>query len=176
MLFKAHGELLGNEVLARDGRFGALENIYFDRDCWQVCYLMVAAGATRVLVSVGCIEAAAPARGRVSLTPSREQLIAGVGAWPIELAAQWLDDIRVCSVREARGWRIVAEDGPAGQVADLLVDVAVWSIDYLVATTGDAFGPREVLVPLDWADPLDPREAMVRMRRTRAQLSSAPPF
>lgn len=174
MLVRALSELLGDEVLASDGRFGALEDLYFDRDCWQVCYMLVATGATRALVSVACVETAVPARGRLTLAVSRAQLGAGAGAWPMDAALEWLDDVRVCSVRHAAGWRIIAEDGAAGEIADLLVDPRIWSIDYIVAATIDGFGRRHLVLPLDWADPLDPLEAALRMRRTRAQLSSAP--
>ena len=172
MLVKAMSELVGDEILATDGRCGVLEDFYFDRDCWQLCYLLVAAGATRALVSIACVEAAAPARGRVSLALSSAQLRAG--AWPMSEAAQWLDDIRVCSARHTLGWRVLAEDGPAGEICDLLVDRVTWSIDYVVAQTDDAYGRRQLIMPLDWADPLDPPAREVRMRRTRAQLAAAP--
>lgn len=174
MLLRVVDELLGDEVLASDGRFGTLEDVYFDRQCWQVCYLLIATGARRMLVSTACVAAAAPARQRVTLGMSRAQLGAGAGAWPMDAAVQWLGDMRVRSARGAVGRRIVAEDGSAGEVADLLVDPASWAIDYLVAATLDAFGPRHVLLPLDWTEPLEPFGATLRLRRTRAQLSSAP--
>jgi hypothetical protein len=174
MLVKIVHEMLGDEVLASDGRFGTLEDVFFDRQCWQVSYLLIAAGARRALVSSACVSAAAPARQRISLGMSLAQLGAGAGAWPLEAAVQWLGDMRVCSARGAVGRRILAEDGWAGRVADLLVDPASWTIDYLVAATVDAFGARHLLLPLDWTEPLQPLDAGLRMRRTRAQLSSAP--
>jgi sporulation protein YlmC with PRC-barrel domain len=176
MLMKAMDQLLGDEVVARDGHIGTVEDIYFDGDCWQVSYLLVAVDEARVLVPVACVMAAAPARNRVSLALSREQVGLGAGAWPMDAAVHWLNDARICSAREAVGLRIVAEDGPAGRVTDLLVDEETWSIDYIVASAGDAFASRQVLVPLDWVDAMDPRQAMLRMRRTRAQLCSAPPL
>lgn len=173
MLLKAINELLGDEVLASDGRVGTLENIYFDGDCWQACYLVVGVGTARVLVSVACVQVAAPARQRLTLSISRAQLGAGAGAWPMA-AARWRNDVRICSVRRAAGRRIVAEDGPAGEVADLLLDPATWSIDYIVAAMTDGFGKSHVVLPRDWVEPLDPFEDVVHLRCTRAQLASAP--
>jgi hypothetical protein len=175
MLLQVVEELLGDEVLGRDGRIGALEDLYFDGGCWQVSYLLVAAHGVRTLVSAACVTAAAPARGRVNLALSREQLGSGAGVWPIH-AAGWLDASRICSARKAVGFRIIAEDGPAGRIADLLVDEATWSIHYIVANRRDAFGSRRVLLPPDWVDPMDPRQAELRIRCTRAQLRSAPPL
>jgi hypothetical protein len=175
MLVRVVEELLGDEVLASDGRLGTLEDVYFDPRCWQVRYLLVGAGARRALVSAACVACAAPARQRVTLSMSRAQLDAGAGAWPMDSAVQWLGDMRACSARGALGWRILAADGSAaGGVADLLVDPASWAIDYLVAATLDAFGPRQLLLPLDWVDAREPFDGALRMRRTRAQLSSAP--
>lgn len=173
MLVRVVYELLGDEVLASDGCFGTLEDIFFDRQCWQVSYLLVAAGARRTLVSTACVAGAAPARQRITLGVSLAQLGAGAGVWPMDAAVQWLGDMRVCSARGAVGRRILAQDGSAGELADLLVDPARWTIDYLVAATVDAFGPRHLLLPLDWTDPLQ-ADAALRLRRTRAQLSSAP--
>lgn len=175
MLMRTIGELLGREVQAKDGRFGVLEDIYFDRDCWDLCYLLIAAGDKRSLVSSACIELDSAAQDRVCLALSRAQLAGGAGAWPINDAVSWLDDIRVCSARHAVGWRVLAEDGPIGVVADLLIERRSWSILYLVANPSEGFGSRQVRVSLDWAEPLDPLEATVRMRRTRAQLGGSSP-
>jgi hypothetical protein len=172
MLAKAVDDLLGDEVFATDGSFGVLQDFYFDRDCWRLCYLLIARGPLRALVSMACVESASPARGHIGLSLTREQLRAG--GWRIGASVPWLDEIRVCSGRYFLGWRVYGEDGPSGEVADLLIDRATWSIDYLVANITDAFGRRQVVLPLDWAEPLDPAEVAVRMRRTRAQLSSAP--
>jgi hypothetical protein len=174
MLMKAMCELLGDEVLARDGRYGVLEDMYFDCDCWQLCYFTVSCGATQSVVPVGCVETAATARGRISLGLTREQLDGAGGAWPMADAASWLGDIRVCSARSALGWRIEAEDGPAGVVADLLVDRSTWSIDYVVVNITRPLGAMQVVLPLEWADPVDPAASALRMRRTRAQMCSAP--
>jgi len=176
MLVKVIAELLGEQVRATDGPFGVVEDVYFDRDCWQLSYLLIASQASRALVSVAGLEDAAPSRRRLSLAVSRAQLAAGAGAWPMSGAVQWLDDMRACSVREALGWPVVGEDAPAGELSDLLVDARTWTVDYLVANVANGFGRRQVILPPDWLKPLDPCERAVRVRATRAQITAAPVF
>lgn len=174
MLVRAVGELLGREVRAKDGRVGVLEDVYFDHDCWELCHLLIAAGDRRMLISSACIELDAPAQHALYLSISRTQVENGAGCWPMDDAAGWLEDIRVCSARQAVGWRVLAEDGPIGVVIDLFIERRSWSILYLVVKSGSSFGARHFPVALDWAESLDPLEATVRMRRTRAQLSFPP--
>lgn len=174
MLVKALGELLGSGVQAQDGPYGALEDLYFDHDCWQVCDLVVAAGGRRTLLSVACVETDSAPADRLRLVLSRAHLVAEAGAWPMDDAVRWLDDIRVCSARHALGWHVLAEDGPIGVLADLLVERHSWSIPYLLANVSEEFGLPQIALSLDWAEPLDPREGTVRLRRTRAQLRHSP--
>jgi hypothetical protein len=129
MFLKAMKDLLGDEVLASDGRLGALDDLYFDGECWQVRYLVIAAGTgleeAQVLVSTRCVDAVQP-RGRILVELSRMQLGAGSAAWPVEAASAWLHGSRACSGCDLLGFRIEAEDGAAGRVADLLVDDEEW--------------------------------------------------
>jgi hypothetical protein len=175
MFQQAMKDLRGDAVLAPDGRIGALDDIYFDGDCWQVRYLVVATGAglrePHVLISVACVAGTAPAHDGVLVGLSRTQLELGAGIWPLDAAARWLDRARVCSGRTLVGFRVQAEDGAAGRVADLLVDDEEWSIHYMIVDTG---GAKQVLMPLDWVCAIDPERRAVRMCRTREELSDAP--
>lgn len=174
MLVRAVGELLGREVRAKDGRVGVLEDVYFDCDCWELCYLLIAAANRRTLMSSASIELDSPAQHALFLSISRPQIESGADCWPMDDAVSWLDDIRVCSARQAVGWRVLAEDGLMGVVSDLFIERRTWSILYLVVKSSTVFGERHLPVALEWAEPLDPLEATVRMRRTRAQLSFPP--
>lgn len=174
MLVRAVGELLGREVRAKDGRVGVLEDVYFDRDCWDLCYLLIAAGERRALVCSQSIEFDSPAQHAIYLSISRAQIESGAGAWAMDDAVTWLEDIRVCGARQAIGWRVLAEDAPMGVVSDLFIERRTWSIVYLVVKSGPSFGERHFPVAIEWADPLDPLEATVRVRRTRAQLCFPP--
>jgi hypothetical protein len=172
MCLRTMKELRGGEVLARDGRIGALDDLYFDREDGQVRYLVVATGVGEhghLLISSACV-AGAP-RWRVVLELSRAQVERGAGVWPIEAAARWLDFGRVCSGRRLLGVSVEAEDGLAGRLADLLVDEEHWCIAYLIV---DTVGARQVLMPLDWVGGIDLEHGTVQMRRTREELRQSP--
>lgn len=163
-------ELRGDAVIARYGCIGAVDDLYFDRDCWDVRYLL----APPLLVSVACIAGATPQRDRLLVNLSREQVECGAGAWSVESASRWLDDSRLCSGRAVVGMRVEAEDGAAGRVADLLVDDEQWSIEYLLVDALVAGGGRQLLVPLDWVRPMDRAQGAVYLHRTRQELLSSP--
>jgi hypothetical protein len=173
MLVKIMAELLGSEVLAQDGRYGVLDDVYFDRDAWQLCYLVVSTSAARMLVPAGCVAAMVPARHRLTLGSTRAQLAAHPGTWSMAAAAEWLPEIRVCRARDIAGWPVVGDDGPAGEMVDLLLDPASGSLEYALALLADGFGARHIALPLAWADALEPRDGIVRMRRPCALLCSA---
>lgn len=169
--------LLGQQVLARDGHLGALDDLYVDAECWQVRYLVVAPGcdeaAEPLLVSAGCAEAA-QAEGPITVELSRAQIEAGAGIWTADAASAWLDEQRVCSGCDLLGFRIDAEDGPAGRLSELLVDEQEWSIDYLVIDSAQAGDVRRVLLPLDWVSALDLVGGCVRVQRTLEELHASP--
>jgi sporulation protein YlmC with PRC-barrel domain len=177
MLQKAMTELRGEEILARDGRLGAVDDIYFDGDSWRVRYLVVATGAglrgPYVLVSAACVTDSTAAGDRLLVELSRSQMELGAGAWPMESASGWLQDARVCGGRLVVGWRILAEDGVAGRLADLLVDNEEWSINYIVID-GEEPADGSILLPIDWVVAIDFERRAVRVRCTREELRNSP--
>lgn len=176
MLRKAMEDLRGDEVMARDGRIGALDDLYFDEQCWQVRYLLVATGTELrppgVLISAACACAPALERDRLLVRLSHEQIALGAGAWAGEAAARWLERSRVCSGLELVGFRVEARNGAAGCVADLLVDDQDWSIPYLIMDADS--GARERLVPPDWLEGVDLGKRTLHARLTRDELRAAP--
>jgi len=176
MLRKAMQDLRGDEVIARDGRIGALDDLYFDEQCWQVRYLLVATGTELlkpgVLISAACACAAALERDQLLVRLSHAQIELGAGAWAGEAAARWLERSRVCSCLDLVGYRVEASNGAAGCVADLLVDDEDWSIPYVIMDADS--GARERLVPPDWLDGVDLRNRVLHVRLTRDELRSAP--
>lgn len=178
MFQKAMKELRGDEVIARHGCIGAVDDLYFDGDCWQVRYLLLAADASRpasrLLVSVACVAGAAPQRDRLLVNLSRAQIEGGAGAWPVDAASPRLMNARLCSGRSVVGMRVEANDGPAGRVTDLLVDDEQWSIEYLLVDARATGGGRQLLVPPDWVGPIDRAQEAVYLHRTRQDLRDSP--
>ena len=176
MRLKPMKELLGGEVLAHDGRIGALYDVYFERDSGQVRYLVVAnkAPAPRhLLVSAGIARQVGP-RGGVLVALSRAQLQCGAGAWSLERARPWLDHGRLCSGSEVLGFGVEAQDGSAGRLADLLIDGEAWSIDYVIVDSQAGDLSHQVLLPLHWVAAIDVARKALRVRRTRDELRSSP--
>lgn len=169
-------ELLGNEVLVHDGRIGVLDDLYFDRDCGKVRYLVVAKGrAARqppVVVSTGLTRRLSTQGVLIAL--SRAQLECGAGAWPLEGARAWLDHARLCSAEQVLGFSVQAEDGSAGLLLDLLIDDEHWEIDYALVECDDRLSPRPVLVPLHWVAAIDLGRRSLRLRCTREELENCP--
>ncbi len=172
MLQRMMQDLRGDAVLGRDGVLGAFDDVYFDCQCWQVRYVVIAIErglrGRRLLVSAACLAKAA-VRDSVRVDLSRSQIQSGGGAWSLEAASRWLDRTRVCSGRDMVGVRVEAQDGSAGRLSDLLVDDEAWSIDYIMVDTGNTTA-RELLVPLDWVGGMDLERRALHVERTCEQL------
>ncbi|MDX1645598.1 MAG: PRC-barrel domain-containing protein [Longimicrobiales bacterium] len=94
----------------------------------------------------------------------------------IEAAAPALEDPRLRSLREVRGYDVQAVDGALGHVEDLMADDADWSIRYLVVDTGRWLPGRKVLISPLWLRELvwSDRRAVVEL--TRDQIEDSPPY
>lgn len=77
-------DLQGDEVLARDGAIGKLDDVYFDDERWAVRYMVVDTGGwiagRRMLVSPEAIEAGISDPGKLRIAATREQLRDAPGA------------------------------------------------------------------------------------------------
>lgn len=71
-------ELKGNEILARDGRIGAVDDVYFDDERWAVRYLVVDTGSwlpgKRVLISPASVETGLSSGDELRVGLTREQV------------------------------------------------------------------------------------------------------
>ena len=171
----ALNRLLGASVHASDTSLGVLEDIYIDPVCWQARYLAVVlpwrSGQPRLLVSVGCV-AGVDGSACVHLQTSARHVSGGGGAWPAHAASGWIDGGRICHARTMIGAAIIARDGLAGRLEDLLFDAGPWSVDYLVASPQASGAQR--LIPPDWVDEMDFEQRMLRVSCTCAELAGAP--
>ena len=83
-------------------------------------------------------------------------------------------DVHLRSTLEVTGYKIEAEDGPLGHIADLIVDDETWNIRYLAVDTGDWWPGKKVLLPPGWIEDVNWLENTVQMRVTRAQIQNGP--
>lgn len=177
MFQKVMKQLRGDEVLAKDGRIGVLDDIYFDGEGWQVHYLLVSTDdgqpEPQVLISSQCANAGSASR-RVCVDLSRGEIEFTPAFWPVAPVSRWLARASICSGREIIGFGIEAQDAPAGRVADLLVDDDDWSIHYLVVDVGGEASERHVLMPLDWVRAVDLDRRAVQISRMCEDVHRAP--
>lgn len=77
-------DLRGDDVLARDGAIGTLDDVYFDDERWAVRYMVVDTGGwvagRRMLVSPQAVEAGISDPGKLRIGATREQLREAPGA------------------------------------------------------------------------------------------------
>ena len=71
---------------------------------------------------------------------------------------------------------LAAADGEIGNVVDLLIDSATWTIRYLVIDTGASRDAKYVVVAPEWIDRVSWREAKVFTSLSRASIKPAPEY
>lgn len=182
----------GKPVLTRDGPIGPLVDLYFDELQWRIHHLLVDTGlkpGRQVLVSPAHVLAsdAPPLRLRLSrLEVARCPEAAEDKPLYLQNAHATSDARRqpLRSCGQLAGHAVLALDGFAGRVHDLLVDFATWRIESLVIDTGNWFLERETVVApsevrsIDWIAGelrLQLRRDAVRHRPKR-QVVLAPPL
>lgn len=77
-------DLKGDDVLARDGSIGTLDDVYFDDDDWAVRYMVVETGdwipGRRMLISPHAVESGISDPGKLRIGATRDELKAAPGA------------------------------------------------------------------------------------------------
>jgi sporulation protein YlmC with PRC-barrel domain len=80
------------------------------------------------------------------------------------------------SAREVVGYHVVARDGDVGQVVDLLVDDATWTIRNLVVDTGNWLPGKKVLIGPDRLRSVDWSGRFIELDLSRADVESGPEY
>jgi len=156
MFQRALRDLRGDDVMIDDGRIGALEDVYFDAEWGEVRYLLVSTGEAE-----GGLHRVVPAH---SLP----------GWFPDSPDAEGLEQAGICSGSDIVGFRLASREGPAGWVADLLVDDDSWSIEYMVVQLDAPDAPGERVVPLTWVRGIDKEQRVVTVGCSAGELRGAP--
>lgn len=164
-------ELRCDDVAARDGIVGSVEDVYFDDERWAVRYLVVDTGGPgrRLLVPPTAVEPGLSGKRKVRLGLTLEQ----VESTPVEEG----DDPRpLCSGAELIGYGIEARDGAIGEVEDLVIDDDSWAIRDVVVDTLKWWPGGLVRVHPEYVERIDRDGRKVHLRLTREQvkLSGAP--
>jgi sporulation protein YlmC with PRC-barrel domain len=156
--------LRGDDVAARDGVVGSVEDVVFDQASWAVRYLVVDTGAPgrRLLVPPAAVERGLSGKHKLRLGLTAEQLEGSI----VEQA----DEERLTSGTEVIGYRIEARDGALGEVQDLIVDEDAWAIRDVVVDTRPWWPGGHVQVHPAYVERIDREARKVHLRLTREQV------
>jgi sporulation protein YlmC with PRC-barrel domain len=171
MLYQAMKQIRGDDIFARDGAIGAVDDLYFDDEQWAVRYLVVDTGTWlrghKVLISPGSVLPVQPRADAIKVDLTRKQIEDAPG---IEGAQK----PHLRSSRELVGYAIRAVDGEAGEVEDLLVDDKTWEITDVVVDTRRWLPGKKVLVPPSAVEAIDLQRRQLDLRLTHAEIEQLP--
>ena len=160
--------------------------MYFDDERWSVRYLVVDTGHVmperRVLITPQSVVRDQPTDDLIRVRLSRKEVERSPDvdtALPVSLqldVPQRLagrdPHLRSCEV--IIGYHVQALDGPAGRVADFVVEGTTWRIQRMVVDTGNWLpGPR-VLVATEMVRHIDWPWRKVHVAQTRDQVRASP--
>lgn len=163
--------LRGRPIAAADGDFGSIVDVYFDDQRWCVRYFVVDTGnpmpQRKVLVSPQNLGLA---RKELARCPELEE------DKPVYLQHDMSATVRrgdphLRSSEVVSGCGVVATDGLAGHLKDLLADPHDWSIKALAIDTGLWFPGKRVLLAPQKVEAIDWLERKVRVRLSRRALA-----
>lgn len=178
MLHRAIQDLHNDDIVATDGRLGAVEDIYFDDRRWAVRYLVVDTGdwlaGRRVLIPAASVSRERITRDAIAVALTRDEVRQDRGgAHPHESAGR-SDAAHLRSGRKIVGYSVVARDGTVGQVKDFFVDDRDWSIVDVVVDTRDWLSGEQVLVSPDAVESIDWGLGVVQLRLARIEIEHSP--
>jgi sporulation protein YlmC with PRC-barrel domain len=157
-------ELRGDDVAARDGVVGSVEDVYFDDESWTVRYFLVDTGELlgRLLVAPQSVDPGLSGPRKLRLALTLEQLesarVAENGEAPLLSGA------------EVIGYGIEARDGAIGEVEDFVIDDERWTIRDVVVDTLKWWPGGVVRVHPEYVERIDRERRKLHLRLTRAQV------
>lgn len=92
------------------------------------------------------------------------------------VAVAEIEESHVRSASEVIGYHISATDDEIGHVEDMILDIEMWRIRYLVIDTRNWLPGKKVLVDIDWIRGFDWATNKADVALARDQIKDAPPF
>ena len=168
--------LRGRPLTARDGSIGAIVDVYLDDRDWSVRHFVFDTGKPMpqrlVLVPPAAVDRQLHthlSRGELERCHEVEEdpplyLQHDIAAHP------YRGDPHLRSMEVLSGYGVVATDGAAGQLKDLLADAEGWRVVSLEVDTGLWFPGRRVQVAPSNVTAIDWLERRLRVNLSRVQL------
>lgn len=88
--------------------------------------------------------------------------------------AEW--DTHLRSMREVVGYHVHCISDKMGHVEDLIIDLELWIVRYLVIDTTNWLPGKKVIVGCDWLTDVRWEDKSVYVDLTRKQIETAPPY
>ncbi len=163
-------DLLRFTVVSEDGPLGKLAGLVFDPADWQIRHAVVAAQGTNrepVLVPIRFFRSIADKRKELHFDIAGEVLLSPGGLRGGRLAQPPLAD-----AANMLGWLVAGRDEPAGRIDDIVVNIDIWRLRYLVVRT-DA---GRVLTDAEWCSSFRGSGPCVTLDLQAAAVTGAPPY
>ena len=97
----------------------------------------------------------------------------GTGA---ELPAEHADALHLRSLREVTGYSVLAADGHAGKLEDIIVDDRSWALRFLVVDTSWLPFSKKVLIPIDWVEDISWTDRRITIGVAKRRIEEAPGY
>lgn len=195
--------LMGFTVRATDGAIGKVRDVYFDDRYWVVRYVVVEADPelkrTSMLLAPVALKTPRWQEGvlPVSLTSeqARKSPVIDIGkpvsrqqetelseyfGWPVmnlgvAPSERVREDPNLHSSNDIIGYALLATDGAAGKVKDIVINDTKWIIRYLLADAGSWVVPKMVLISPEWVDRIGWEDKKVYLDLDRRGVEESPP-
>ena len=145
--------ILGYEIQATDKPTGTVEDVYLDDILWSVRHVAIAdaggLGTQEASVEpkdLGILDAVTR---RLHINLTHDQIAGGPDIssdLPVSKQTGERGDHHLRSIREIKGYDVVASDGAVGKLDDLIIGNDDWKIHFVVIETSIGGEHRKVLV------------------------------
>ena len=181
-MFLNSRELTTFSAAANDGASGSVRDLLIDDDDWLVQYIVVDTEGfltdNNVVLSTRLAENVQLPDQVVTFALSKASMMHSAPASQLppvsahhnepETLPQAEHDEHLRSAVEIGEYTILASDGELGRARGLVIEVATWTVRYVVVDTGEVFGSKQVLLA-----PSTVRHIDWEMRKIETNLTSA---
>jgi sporulation protein YlmC with PRC-barrel domain len=187
--------LRGFTIHAIDGELGKVEDFYFDYSDRKIHYAIVKLGgmfqSRDVLICVSELGPSGLSGVASDLTVLQIQTSPEIdSSKPLSrdqdeelqrhygIKCHLYSDDKVSSLRRISSltnFTLIARDGEAGRVEDIIIDDEIWLVKYLVISTGSWTGKR-VLVDISMSKKIDWEQSKIEFDLPKGKISDSPKY
>lgn len=174
------GQIVGYTVQATDKPAGKVADIYFDDTLWSIRQFAVAdaggVGTQMASVDSDSIASVDTGAARVNVARTQEEIAGGPDVSldpPVSHHINAMNNPRLRSVTELKGYRLHASDGDVGALDDFIASDGNWKINLVVVATDSG---RKVLVAPGMVNRIDFEAKTVQLELDSARFAGSPEY